>query len=132
MDDRGFVMVVGSSDNQLRIVGELLDKYGRDNAVLVYSCWDGYYKYKKQIEANPNYKRMRDLFGDGRCVDIHTGGHANREALEEVISYLCPRDAIVGIHKERGTSLGSLNIDDSLKSRLVPESFCPDWIEIKE
>lgn len=111
----GFVMCVGPS--QIDRVKDLLSNLPESETLLIYSSWDGYYKYDEQIELNSNYKDMRDAFRN--VVDIHTSGHADRKTIEKVINTVNPKKALIGIHKETSQSLDSLNISDVLKSKIV-------------
>ncbi len=132
IDDRGFVLLTGSSEEKIPMIEKLIARCGLENCILIYSFWEGYYKRPDQIEKMPMYKRIRDLFGPEHCVDIHTSGHANRKTIEAVINKTNPREAVIGIHKEASTSLLSLNIPNDIKAKVVPESINPYWIEIVE
>lgn len=125
---KGFVMLVGvgQKDNIIKIMQE---GFSKEETLLIYSCWDGYYRIPEQVEVNPNYKEIRKLFSN--VVDIHTSGHANKETIEQVIRILNPKDAIIGIHKNVDTSLLTLDLPDNLKAKIVPDSQQIDWIIIK-
>lgn len=72
---------------------------------------------------------MRSLFKN--VVDIHTSGHADRKTIEKVIKTVHPREAIIGIHKEANASLGSLNLPEELKDKIVPDRLQLDYITTK-
>ena len=116
MKEDGFAMIVGASNLKrvMDIVSKLSDK---EEVILVYSAWDGYYKEPEQIEINPNYKLFRDSFS--RVVDIHTSGHADRNTIASVISIVNPSTAVVGIHKDANASLVSLHLDKDIKRKIV-------------
>lgn len=114
MRKRGFVFIASAS--QLGFVKQLLEGLDPTEVLLIYSAWDGYYKDSEQVKANPFYKQFRDAFDN--VVDIHTSGHANRETLAKVITAINPRESIIGIHKDLGTSLKSLDIPEELKARV--------------
>lgn len=105
---RGFVMCAGVS--QFDRVDKLRSQLPEEETLLIYSTWDGYYKDPAQVEQNPGYKRFRESFHN--VVDIHTSGHASRQTIKEVIITVHPKEAAVGIHKDKNQSLDSLNIKD--------------------
>lgn len=96
----GFAMIVGPS--QINKVKELLDKLPKEEILLIYSSWDGYYKLPEQVEANPKYKAFREMFNN--VVDIHTSGHADRTTINKVIETVKPKEVIC-IHKEADAEL---------------------------
>ena len=106
-----FVIAVGTG--KLDDVRKTLPKLDPAETLLIYASWDGYYKDPEQVAANPKYKEFRELFSN--VVDIHTSGHADRDALARVISLINPKEAIIGIHKDEGTSLKDLEISENLK-----------------
>ena len=69
---------------------------------------------------NPRYKPFRESFHN--VVDIHTSGHADRQTIEEVIETVNPQRAIIGIHKDAGQTLESLNLSEELKQKIVNQT----------
>lgn len=114
MRKKGFVFVASAA--QLANVQYLCEGLDPFEVVLVYAAWEGYYKDPEQVKANPSYKYFHDAFDN--VVDIHTSGHASRETLAQVISAINPKEAIIGIHKEPGTSLKTLDIPEELKAKV--------------
>ena len=114
MCKRGFVFIATAS--QLTYVKNFCKGINPSEVLLIYSAWDGYYKDPEQAKANPFYKQFRDAFDN--VVDIHTSGHADRETLAKVITAINPKEAIIGIHKDPGTSLKSLDIPEELKAKV--------------
>ena len=114
MQKRGFVFIATAA--QLANVQYICDGLDPSEVVLIYSTWDGYYKDPEQVKANPRYKYFHDAFDN--VVDIHTSGHADRETLARVITAINPKESIIGIHKDPGTSLKSLDISDELKEKV--------------
>ena len=114
MCKRGFVFIATAS--QLTYVKNFCKGINPSEVLLIYSAWDGYYKDPEQAKANPFYKQFRDAFDN--VVDIHTSGHADRETLAKVITAINPKEAIIGIHKDPGTSLKSLDISEDLKAKV--------------
>ena len=127
MRNKGFAMVVGAGHGER--VKEILQYFNPEETLLIYSAWDGYYQLPEQIEINPSYSQMRNLFKN--VVDIHTSGHADRNTIEKVIKTINPREAIIGIHKEANTSLCSLNLPEELKKKIVPDMLQPNYISTK-
>ena len=127
MQDKGFAMVVGAGHSER--VEKIMQNFDPEKTLLIYSAWDGYYQLPEQIETNPGYSQMRSLFKN--VVDIHTSGHADRKTIEKVIKTVHPREAIIGIHKEANASLGSLNLPEELKDKIVPDRLQLDYITTK-
>ena len=115
MRRRGFVMITGLS--QIATVQLLSQQLPPEETLLIYSSWDGYYKDPAQVAINPAYKLFREMFLN--VVDIHTSGHADRKTIEEVITMVNPKDAIIGIHKDADQSLMSLDLSEALKSKIL-------------
>ena len=114
MCKRGFVFIATAS--QLTYVKNYCKGINPSEVLLIYSAWDGYYKDPEQAKANPFYKQFRDAFDN--VVDIHTSGHADRETIARVITAISPKEAIIGIHKDPGTSLKSLDLPEELKAKV--------------
>lgn len=114
MCKRGFVFIATAS--QLTYVKNFCKGINPSEVLLIYSAWDGYYKDPEQAKANPFYKQFRDAFDN--VVDIHTSGHADRETIARVITAISPKEAIIGIHKDPGTTLKSLDIPEELKTKV--------------
>lgn len=114
MCKRGFVFIATAS--QLTYVKNYCKGINPSEVLLIYSAWDGYYKDPEQAKANPFYKQFRDAFDN--VVDIHTSGHADRETIARVITAISPKEAIIGIHKDPGTTLKSLDIPEELKAKV--------------
>ena len=111
----GFVMAV--SAGQLEKVKDLCEDLPVEETLLIYSSWDGYYKDPEQVMLNPQYKMFREAFHN--VVDIHTSGHADRKTIEEVITTINPKQAVIGIHKDDGQTLESLNLDKNILKKIL-------------
>lgn len=114
MRKRGFVFIATAS--QLTYVKKACQGIDPSEVLLIYSAWDGYYKDPEQAVANPQYKQFRDAFDN--VVDIHTSGHADRATIAKVITAINPKESVIGIHKDPGTSLKSLDLPDDLKAKV--------------
>ena len=104
MQKKGFVLIIGVTHEAF--VEELCKNLASSEVLLIYSSWDGYYKDPEQVKVNPRYKMFRDAFQN--VVDIHTSGHADRKTIKQVIETVNPKEAIIGIHKDKGQTLESL------------------------
>ncbi len=60
---------------------------------------------------------FRDAFQN--VVDIHTSGHADRKTIKQVIETVNPKEAIIGIHKDKGQTLESLELSDEIKNKIT-------------
>ncbi|MCM1311050.1 MAG: hypothetical protein NC301_08530, partial [Bacteroides sp.] len=122
----GFVQCVGIG--QFERVRDMTASYNPEECALVYSIWNGYYLLPEQIKINPKYKEIRELFIN--VYDIHSSGHADKSTIAEMLMALNPGDGIIGIHKEAGESLTSLNIPEELKAKIIPDNYLPDYVAI--
>lgn len=115
MQKKGFVLVTGVTHQAF--VEKLCENLDPSEVLLIYSSWDGYYKDPEQVKVNPRYKMFRDAFQN--VVDIHTSGHADRKTIKQVIETVNPKEAIIGIHKDKGQTLESLDLEGELKKRIT-------------
>ena len=115
MQKKGFVLVTGVTHQAF--VEELCKDMDPSEVLLIYSSWDGYYKDPEQVKVNPRYKMFRDAFHN--VVDIHTSGHADRKTIKQVIETVNPKEAIIGIHKDKGQTLESLELGDEIKNKII-------------
>lgn len=122
----GFVQCVGIG--QFEKVRDMLTSYKLSECALIYSMWTGYYTIPEQIKINSRYKDFRELFEN--IYDIHTSGHADCDTIAEMLTILNPTDGIIGIHKEHGISLTSLDIPEELKNKIIPDSILPDYVTL--
>lgn len=96
---RGFVMIVKSNDYFKKI----MDKFPKDNSVLVYSMWRGY------IDNNDS---LKEFLGND-YIHIHTSGHISQPDLERFINKIKPKN-IMMIHSENNDLLHELNINSNI------------------
>jgi ribonuclease J len=115
----GFVMVVGvgQKDRVYMMKSELPE----EETLLIYSSWDGYYKDPEQVKVNPQYLMFREQFHN--VVDIHTSGHADRQAIKDVIETVNPKQAVICIHKDKDQTLDSLDLSEDLKKKIVNQTL---------
>lgn len=100
MRKNGFILA--TSVTHLAFVEELIEGLDPEKVLLIYSCWDGYYKIPEQITANPRYKEFRVPFDT--VADIHTSGHADRKTIRKVVETVKAKEVIF-IHKEPDATL---------------------------
>jgi ribonuclease J len=112
---KGFVLVTGVTHQAF--VEELCQNLDPSEVLLIYSSWDGYYKDPEQVKVNPRYKLFRDAFQN--VVDIHTSGHADRKTIKQVIEAVNPKEAIIGIHKDKGQNLKSIELCEELQEKII-------------
>ena len=124
MKNGGFVLLCGPNDGAK--IEKVMKMFSEEDTLLIYSCWNGYYKIEEQVENNGRYAAIRNMFMN--CVDVHTAGHAECKTIERVINATQPHDAIIGIHKDADASLSNLNIPDDLKAKIIPENNSLEWI----
>ena len=115
----GFVMVVGTGQSER--VYLMKSELPEEETLLIYSSWDGYYKDPEQVKVNPQYLMFRKQFHN--VVDIHTSGHADRQAIKDVIETVNPKQAVICIHKDKDQTLDSLDLSDDLKKKIVNQTL---------
>ena len=115
MQKKGFVLITGVTHQSF--VEELCENLDSSEVLFIYSSWDGYYKDPEQVKVNPRYKMFRDAFQN--VVDIHTSGHADRKTIKQVIDTVNPKEAIIGIHKDKGQTLNSLDVSEDIKNKII-------------
>lgn len=129
MNDKGFCLL--ARKGYYKRVEQLVDYFGRENCLLLYSMWSGYYDGSVPSAVDSKIIAFRNLFDAQNIVYLHTSGHATTATLENFIRTLSPREAIVGIHKDAKASLTMLNLPDSLRQKIVPERISLPYIEIR-
>jgi ribonuclease J len=60
---------------------------------------------------------FRDAFQN--VVDLHTSGHADRKTIKQIIETVNPKEAIIGIHKDKGQTLESLVMNEDIKNKII-------------
>ncbi len=127
MLDKGFTMLVRTSDKYRRWVASLLPQLNPDETVLIYSMFRGYI-LPTHTALKPKTKAFVDMFPNSEY--LHTSGHATTDTLAEVCRTVNPRTAIIPIHREKDSDFASLDIGDELRSRIVTSSSTTGGIEI--
>lgn len=61
---------------------------------------------------------------------LHTSGHASREALEMVCKRVHPNLTIIPIHREAKSDFCSLDLPQELKDKVHTESITLEDVEI--
>lgn len=87
-----------------------------------YSAWSGYYQDEIQRQFYPGYEQTRNLFY--RII------HADANSIAAVIEAIKPKEAIIGIHKDKEASITDLNISEELKNKVIPERLSLHWIKV--
>lgn len=88
-----------------RYLDSLSNKMSFDNGVLVYSLWNGYLEKDEMKEFINQCSKL------GLKIEyLHTSGHADENALKQLISHVKPKD-IIPVHTENPSKLYEL-LDD--------------------
>ncbi len=82
-----FIIVFNPSDE----IKALYNSFSVGERSLVYSAWIGY--------LNNKYKKIYDFFMDTPFTIIHTGGHCDKDSIDNFISIIKP-EKILPIHTE--------------------------------
>lgn len=98
--DRGFVLPVRNNAFFRKIIREYA---GEENAVLIYSMWDGYLDGR-----NPGLNDFVSPFREaGRMIPLHTSGHATSAAITELCRQTSA-SAILPIHTKAPEAVRTL------------------------
>lgn len=101
MNDRGFCMFVRCGNPEHK---RIMEMYKDKNPVVIYSMWKGYLEQDNVKEFLDGYKHL----------DMHTSGHADRNAIEIVIDTVKP-DMVIPMHTELPEAFLELVGQDKVK-----------------
>lgn len=104
-----FVMLVRGSEPIKRYIEGILNYRTLTGATMIYSLWRGYMEYNATKEF---LGWCREI--GMNIVQIHTSGHADRQALQAVIDRTHP-DQIVPVHTEHPDLLAGMKDKKSIK-----------------
>ena len=85
----GFVMFI----RQGKYFKKIMDEY--KDAKIIYSMWHGYL----DKENSDDRETLRDFFGNREIIELHTSGHATKEAIKKLIDITSP-NYVIPIHTE--------------------------------
>lgn len=85
----GFVMFI----RQGKYFKKIMDEY--KDAKIIYSMWHGYL----DKENGDDRETLRDFFGNREIIELHTSGHATKEAIKKLIDITNP-NYVIPIHTE--------------------------------
>ncbi len=119
MRDKGFCMLVRSTEKFDGYLDYILPQIDEKETVLIYSMWSEY--------INPDSKhancRYLDFIGKFlRVKKIHTSGHASADCLADVCNLVNPAMGIIPIHSEHSADYQKLSINDELKPKIIVTS----------
>lgn len=129
MPKRGFTMLVRNSETFQKLIDEIVPLIDLDQTIFIYSQWHGYIdpEGKSKNQSTIDFVHRHPW----HFMELHTSGHASREALEEVCDLANPTTAIIPIHKDPNSDFRTLDISQELKNRVYTESTEVEGIEIK-
>jgi ribonuclease J len=123
MTDKGFCMFVRATDKFKDYYRSLVARLDPNETVLIYSMW------KEYINTNGKYavQRYLDFVSMFPNVEkLHTSGHASAKCLADVCNIVNPTHGIIPIHSEQSDNYCQLNINDTLKGKIITTSQCID------
>lgn len=85
----GFVMFIREG----KYFKKNMDEY--KDAKIIYSMWHGYL----DKENGNDRETLRDFFGNREIIELHTSGHATKEAIKKLIDITSP-NYVIPIHTE--------------------------------
>ena len=118
--NRGITMMIRATDTFSKIINTLKPYLDFDHTCLIYSMFEGYIDENRNTFQRGLYDFIHSC--DWHIENLHTSGHASREALAMVCNKVNPRLAIIPIHREAESDFRSLNIPQELKDKVHTES----------
>lgn len=129
MRKRGFTMLVRNSETFQKLIDEIVPLIDLEHTIFIFSQWHGY------IDTEGKSKNQSAIDFIHRYpwhfMELHTSGHASKEALEEVCNLANPTTAIIPIHKDPDSDFRLLNIQQELKDCVYTESTEVEGIKIQ-
>ncbi|MCD8262710.1 MAG: hypothetical protein LUD15_15585 [Bacteroides sp.] len=119
MDDRGFCMLVHSTEKFSGYYNFLKNTIEEDETVLVYSMW-GMYIHSESKHRKENYLNFVSQFP--HIEKLHTSGHASSRCIADVCRQANPSQGIISIHGECAEDFYSLDLPDLLKEKIITSS----------
>jgi len=119
MQNKGFCMLVRTTEKFEDYLDLLLPQINMENAVLIYSMWKEY--------INPESKHAKKKYLDfikkiSNVQLIHTSGHASSDCLASVCNLVNPTLGIIPIHSDNTKNFKSLKIKEELKEKIIIKS----------
>ena len=130
---QGFCMLVRPNDkskSRYKDFTEMAISSCNKNKQVFYSMWQGYIQPNTE-HTNESYIQFLGNFDKTQIQMLHTSGHASPSCIKELIEMVNPREGIIGVHKEDGTSLTTLDLSDDMKRKIIPENKQTDCVAIR-
>lgn len=129
MPKRGFTMLVRNSETFQKLIDEIVPLIDLEQTIFIFSQWHGYIDPKGKSKNQSAIDFIHRY--PWHFMELHTSGHASKEALEEVCNLANPTTAIIPIHKDPDSDFRLLNIQQELKDRVYTESTEVEEIKIQ-
>jgi len=127
MSDKGFCMFVRATDKFKDYYQSLVARLVPNETVLIYSMWKEYVNSSGK-HAVQRYLDFVSMFPN--VEKLHTSGHASAECLADVCNLVNPTLGIIPIHSEQSDNYRKLDINDTLKWKIITTSQCIEEVEI--
>lgn len=129
MNRYGFLMFVRHSPSFEKRINEVFERTGisPSQANFIYSQFEGYI-----VKSHKAFKQSLHNFVDShkwKKINLHTSGHASKEALMKIVEISKPTTAIIPIHKERIGSFQQLNCP--FECPIIEQNCCLNDIDIQ-
>jgi len=127
MSDKGFCMFVRATDKFKDYYQSLTTRLDSNETILIYSMWKEYVNFNGK-HAVQRYIDFVSMFCN--VEKLHTSGHASAECLADICNLVNPTVGIIPIHSEQSDNYRKLNIDDTLKGKIIVTSQYIEGVEI--
>lgn len=113
----GITILVRDNREFRNIIDEVYPFMNPDKTCFIYSQFSGYIidKHKAYKQRTFDFVHLKDW----HIEELHTSGHASKEALAAVCLKVNPRYAIIPIHRDSETDFRSLDISQDLKDKVI-------------
>lgn len=128
----GFVMLLRCSEKFQSYLEKILPWCKPEETCLVYSQYHGYIDKREGNTAfNQKLYDFVEQFRERGCFvkeDLHTSGHASKQALVRLCEQVNPK-VIIPIHKDEKADFASI-LSDELRARVCEYEYSMDGVDI--
>lgn len=115
----GVTILVRNNYEFQQMIEEVYPLMKPENTFFIYSQFSGYIDRRHKAFQQRTYDFVN--LKKWTVKELHTSGHASKEALTEVCKTVNPRYAIIPIHRDAQTDFRSLDIPQELKDKVITE-----------
>ena len=112
MREKGFIIIASEKDYFKKVIDEFSDL----DTKTIYSMWKGYID---PLSGDAYNKELHEFCKNMNAIYMHTGGHAHKDLIKNVIELVNPMDMIIPIHTEDADGFYNLGLSDENLKKIV-------------